>query len=278
MNSSNQRSTTRHADTIERLTNLLQADEDVVTLALYGSALEPERLDLWSDVDAFIVVQDDAMARFFPSTDWLAPLGTPFAKEQFAGEPTRTTRICFEDLRKLDLVLTTRSEAQRIDTWSQVPFVEGARICFSRDQEITQRLNRRFPRPTYAPMTHQAFEALADAFWFRAMVAVSKVARDDLVIALHLALSLLQDGCLLAMLLRDRAEGTTVHRTGGMANEIVATFTETAQPPTADGILNLIVASGRIFDRLAGIWSTAYRPKMAPLSAAVARARAERDR
>jgi len=276
MDSSNQKSTTWHADTIERLTNLLQADEDVVALVLYGSALEPDRLDSWSDVDAFIVVRDDAMARFFPSTDWLTPLGTLFAKEQFAGEPTRTTRVCFEDLRKLDLVFTTLSEAQRIDTWSHVPFVEGASTCFSRDQGITQKLTRSFPRPAYAPMTREAFEALADAFWFRTMVAVSKVAREDLVIAFHLALGLLQDGCLLAMLLRDRAERTTVHKTGGIANEIVATFTETAQPPTVDGILNLIEASGRIFDRLAGEWSTAYRPRMAFISAAVARARSER--
>jgi predicted nucleotidyltransferase len=264
---------TWHASTLNRLTHLLAGDPDVAAVAVYGSALRPFDLDEWSDVDVLIIIRDGEMERFFPTTDWLQPLGEIFAKEQFAGAYTSTTRVGFEDLRKLDLVFTTESDLEMVDRWPHVSFAGGLRVLFSRSTEISDRLQGEFPSPPFAPPTDEVFTEMVDGFWFRAMVAVSKTARDDLVIALHLALGLLQDGCVLAMMLRDREEGTNVHRTGGMANEIVASFEDTAQPPTAEGILNLIRASGVIFDRLAARWSASYEPRMSWLEESIARAK-----
>lgn len=263
---------TWHASTLNRLTHLLAGDPDVVAVAAYGSVLCPLDLDEWSDVDVLIVIRDGETARFFPTTDWLQPLGDIFAKEQFAGEYAGTTRICFEDLRKLDLTITTESDLRMVDRWPHVSFAGGLQVLFSRSTEISERLDGEFPSPQFTPPTDQVFAEMVDGFWFRAMVAVSKVARDDLVIALHLALGLLQDGCVLAMMLRDREEGTNVHRTGGMANEIVASFENTAQPPTVEGILDLIKAGGVIFDNLAARWSTSCRPRMAWLEESIAHA------
>jgi predicted nucleotidyltransferase len=269
---------TWHIDTIRLLSQLLYADNDVIALALYGSALRPEDLDAWSDIDALIVVRNGTMSRFFPSTDWLEPLGGIFAREQYAGSDTNTTRLCFEDLRKLDLVFATASSLREIDAWPRVPFAGGLDIRFTRDPQLTRRLEQPFPAPHYTPPPAETFETLVSSFWFRAMVAVAKVARNDLVIGLHLALGLLQDACVLAMMLRDRAEGTDVHRTGGKANETVATFADVLRPATVEGVLDLIEASGRTFDHLAGEWSTEYQTRLIALSVAVARARAARGR
>ncbi len=267
-----QRAETWHASTLNRLTHHLAGDPDVIAVAVYGSVLRPQDLDEWSDIDVLIVLRDGESTRFFPTTDWLQPLGKVFAKERFAGEYASTTRVCFDDLRKLDLTFTTESDLRVIDQWPHVAFAQGLRVLFSRSTDVSERLAGRFPSAPFTPPTDRVFADMVDGFWFRAMVAVTKVARNDLVIALHLALGLLQDGCVLTMMLRDRAEGTNVHRTGGMSNEIVASFAGTAQPPTAEGILELIRASGAIFDRLAARWAQDYQPKIGPLQEAVQRA------
>ena len=48
---------------------------------------------------------------------------------------------------------------------------------------------------------NDAFEALTNGFWFKAIVAVQKVVRGDLLVALHLSLELAQECCVLAMML-----------------------------------------------------------------------------
>jgi hypothetical protein len=121
----------------------------------------------------------------------------------------------------------------------------------------------------------EQFTTLADGFWFRAVVAISKVVRGDRAIALHLALGLLQDACVLAMMLRDRATGTNHHRTGGMANDIVNTFPGAGLPPTAMGILDLVEGSARIFDRLAGSWNGSYASRFEVLLTALDLARTQ---
>lgn len=262
-----------HSSMTDALTHLLLADQDVVLLGVFGSAQRPGELDAWSDLDVLVVVRDKAMPRFYPSTTWLEPLGRLFAREQFDGDAASTTRVCFEDLRRLDLVIAAESSARRVNSWPQVAFANGIRVLFSRSAQIDACLAGPLRASAYTPPSAEQFARLADGFWFRAIVAIAKVARDDLVIGLHLALGLYQDCCVLTMMLRDRATGTGQHRTGGVANDSVATYSGTAQPPTAEGILNLVEATGRIFDRLALSWSESYRPRIEQLQAAVDLAR-----
>jgi predicted nucleotidyltransferase len=267
------RTPTWQASTISALTDLLHTDPGVIALAVFGSAMQPGAHDTWSDVDLLVVVGDDEMPRFYPATAWLEPLGRIFAREQSGSDFASTTRVCLEDLRRLDLVIATESSIRQVDTWPRVAFAGGVRVLFSRSPEIAACLSGPFESVAYSPPSQGQFDAMVDGFWFRAMVAIYKVVRSDLVIALHLALGLRQDGCVLAMMLRDRATGTNQHKTGGVANDIVATFADTDQPPTPSGILNLIEASGLIFDRLAQRWSKTYLPQMAVLQVAIEWAR-----
>lgn len=57
---------------------------------------------------------------------------------------------------------------------------------------------------------------------FLAALAVTKLGRGDRLIGTHLVLELMQACLVQAMLLRDRDEGTTVHRTGGPRDSLVA--------------------------------------------------------
>lgn len=256
------------------LVALLRPDEDVRAAALSGSCAQPQaEKDVWSDVDVLVVVREHALGRFFPDITWLQPLGEVYAYEQNSNELTCTTRICFKDFRRLDMVLTTEPALGRIDTWGMVSFWKGTRTLFSRSPLVNGLLARKFAEPSPPLISPEQFQAMANHFWFKAALAVTKVARDDLLLALHLALDLVRDCCVLGMLLRDRAEGTSHHRHGGMGNEFVARLRPTGRPFDAAGLLDMVEQSGISFDKLAAQWSTGYRENRQPLLAAINRAR-----
>lgn len=106
---------------------------------------------------------------------------------------------------------------------------------------------------------------MVNRFWAKSLVAVYKVARSDLLVALHLALDLVRDCCVLEMMLRDRTEGTAHHREGGIGIRLVAQLRDTEQPYTASGILEIVEQSGLAFDELARQWSDNYRERRHPL-------------
>lgn len=259
---------------IQNLVALLQPDEDVRAVALSGScSLSPTERDVWSDVDLLIVVNEHALRRYFPALDWLQEFGEIYAYEQNNNPLTSTTRVCFSDFRRLDIVLTTESALEQIDSWSFVSFWNGAHSLFSRSTLVDAILARSFEPPKPSPLSAAAFRAMANRFWFKAALAVTKVVRDDLLIALHLALDLVRDCCVLAMLLRDRAAGTNYHRHGGIGNDFVAELQPANGSYEAVGILDIIEQSGIKFDSFAAQWAGEYLENRQPLLAAINRAR-----
>ncbi len=263
-------------DTLRQLTELLRPREDVKALFLFGSSAESRQRfqDVWSDIDAVIVISDGAMDRYYPATDWLRPLGEIYAFDQSAnGVHYSVTRICYTDFRRIDLIVTTESSFSRIDEWPSIPFWQGAQVLFSRSAAVDGVLAKTFERPELRLITPEQLESMANSFRFKGMLSVNKVMRGDLLIALHLALEMVQDCCVLAMLLRDRAEGTSHHRTGGVGNLAVAELDAVRQPYTAAGILATLESCAVMFDRLASQWSDRYRESRHPLIAWIEHAR-----
>lgn len=119
---------------------------------------------------------------------------------------------------------------------------------------------RQFPQK-FAPAAEERFLELARNFRFKSMQAVYKVVRNDLLIALHLALDLIRDCCVLEMMLQDRETGTNIHKHGGIGNPFVAEVEVSQKPFTAIGILDSITASNEIFENLACEWSKDYQEK-----------------
>lgn len=256
-----------HETTVQRLTALLQPNPDVLALAVFGSYLEPQTLlDIWSDLDLLLVVKDGALDRFYPTVSWLIPLGRIYAYEQSSNAFQHTTRLCFEDLRRIDLVIATESGLTRDGDWSRLPFWKKVKVLFSRSAQIDKALSATCKQPELSLVSPEQFQTMASHFWFKGVIAVHKVARSDLLIALHLALDMVRDCCVLGMMLRDRAEGTNHHRDGGIGNRFVAKLESSIrQPPTASGILTMIEESSAVFDDLAAHWSDAYRERRHPL-------------
>lgn len=264
-----------HEAAVQDLTALLQADPDVLALAVFGSYLQPQiLLDIWSDLDVVLVVKAEALERFYPTVDWLTPLGTVYAYEQSSNAFRHTTRLCFEDLRRIDLVIATESGLHRVEDWSRLPFWKNIKILFSRSAQIDRILSETFEQPKLSLPSPERFQTMANRFWFKAVAAVHKVARNDLLIALHLAVDMVRDCCVLGMMLRDRAEGTNYHRDGGIGNRFAAKLESSIQqPPTASGILNMIEESSAVFDDLAAQWSDVYRESRHPLLTWIRQAR-----
>lgn len=257
------------------LVSHFEPNDDVLGLLLFGSLSEPEfQPDDWSDIDILLVLREGIMDRFFPTVEWLASFGDLYTYSQSADEFKCTTRVVFVDLRRVDFVITTEGKLAQIEQWSSVPFSCGARVLFSRSkilEEIARRQLVQHPPPT---ATEEQFLELARNFRFKSTLAVYKVARHDLLIAVHLAQDLIRDCCVLGMLLRDRATGTRIHKQGGIGNQIVAQLEGTQQPFTPAGILESIRASSEVFERLALEWSSSYQENRQVLLDWIERAKA----
>jgi len=258
----------RKENTIQDLIALLQPNQNVRAVYLFGSCAcsgARAQRDVWSDVDVLVIVDEQAMGDFYPTVDWLESLGELHAYEQNGSEFTNTTRVCFTDFRRIDFVFTTESALEQVEAWPLVAFWKGTRLLFSRSSLVDEILARPFERPKPPVISSEQFQTMVNHFWFKGQVAITKVVRNDLLIALHLALEMVQDCCVLGMLLRDRSEGTSHHREGGAGNLVVDQLQATRFPYTAVGILDGIEQASITFDSLASQWSDDYRAHRHPL-------------
>jgi predicted nucleotidyltransferase len=257
---------------LQELVRHLEPDPDVRAVAVFGSAALSAP-DLWSDIDLLLVVAEEARDRFHPALDWLKPLGELYTWDQSAHSLAATTRACFTDFRRIDVVIATEAALEQIEQWPRVPFWRGARLLFSRSPGAERVLAQSFSPPQAGLMTAAQFQTMVNAFWFKGMLALTKIMRDDRLIALHLALEMVQECAVLGMLLRDHAEGTDHHRHGGQGNEVAALLESTRHPHTAAGLLDTLEQTAIAFDQLAARWSDAYQAQRGPLLSWIAMAR-----
>ena len=248
------------ADLLGKLVSYFEPNQDVLGLLLFGSYSGGENhYDHWSDIDLLVVVKNEKLESFFPTIEWIKPLGGLYTYDQSSDEFKYTTRACFEDFCRVDFVMTTEEKLAKIDEWSSVPFAADARILFSRSRVVAEvsrsgNLQRQLP-----PVTDDQFLEMVRKFRFKSMLAVYKVVRNDLLIALHLSLDLIRDCSVLGMMLRDRRMGTNIHKEGGEGNQLVAQLQITRKPFTTLGILDSIKESNQAFERLADEWSSDYQ-------------------
>lgn len=240
-------------DAVERLVALLEPDPDVVGLALGGSLVRaPENQDAWSDVDALVIVRDASFARFFPGLDWIRPLGRILGYEQHPKPGGYgTLRVCFVDFRRFDLIIMPEGLLAQQEALQQTALAwRRRRTIFYRatvPESVLDDTPADFIPP---PVPPDRFDTLVNAFWFKGVVAIAKVARGDLLVALHLALDLTRECLVLAMMLRDRE--------GGEWDRVVEQINSTRQPHTSQGILDSLEESAATFDWLAVVWSPEY--------------------
>jgi hypothetical protein len=252
------------SELIEELRTLLEPDDDVRALVLFGSSAAPELRDELSDVDVMLVAREGAGGRFFPDRAWFGALGNVFAWEQSARERSGAHRVYFTDGRRLDVVVVEEPVVADVEHWPQHPFRAARRTIFSRSPAADRAVATVYERVPAGPPSAEQFAARANAFWFEAPLAAHKAARGDLLIAAHLQLGLVRSCMELAMILRDRAAGTRHHRKGAPTD---AAFLAQAQAllahdMTGKAVIGAVAAVAQLFDDLAQQWDAAYERQL----------------
>lgn len=252
---------------IRQLSQHFEQVAEAQAFVLTGSlAAEDGPADVWSDVDAKVILAEEAVARYYESTAWLAPFGRIIGLERHEHPLTKTLRVCLADFRRFDLTFIAAESLQTPAVWDHNPIPAPYAILWSRLPELKAQISA-LPAPAaYQDPPAEQIAAMADAFYFKAAVAITKVVRKDWLIGAHLALDLAQDALILQMIRRDRKKRTTVHRTGGWGNEIVERVAWGDWQSAGDSILALIQRSCEIFDELAADLDPTYPPR-APLLA-----------
>ncbi len=148
-------------DTIQQLHDLLCVDPDVIALAIVGSGTHAG-LDAWSDIDALLVIQSTALERFYPTLAWLEPLGRVYAVDQHRDASRAVSRVWFDDMRLVDVVITTESALQRDARWSQLPDGGGSRVLFSRTPALKRLLPALGATPPSPDTPNEAFQSLVN--------------------------------------------------------------------------------------------------------------------
>lgn len=246
--------------TLAEIRALLEPDDEVVALVMFGSLCgPPEQIDWWSDIDVMLVAKDGARERFFSSLVWLATLGGLYTWERSSYERSGAIRAMFTDLRRIDVVVVEEHVVADIANWKNQPLRGPRHAIFSRSPAVDDAIASMPETPPPAtPATPEEFEEMCRGFWFGAHIALKKAVRGDLLIAAHLALGLVRECMVLSMLLRDRDAGTRYHRHGGTGNESVSALSPASRPFTFDGIVGTIEHAARSFDELAAAWSGTY--------------------
>lgn len=251
---------------VEQIDSFMKLSPNVLAMIQYGSAIDQRGLfDVWSDIDLLIVLKDGTLGEFFPSIEWTKPFGNLLAFEQYQNANNVLIRTCFNDLSRIDFVFTTESALLNIHDWGTTYLWKPPIIRFSKSSIVTKTLMQTVPCPQPPLISPEQFTDMINHFWFRAATAVTKVVRNDLLIALHLALESVQDCCVLEMLHRDRREGTNHHRSGGTGNILVTKLQANQLPYTNVGILDTIANCCMLFDTLAKQWTDTYYERSQPI-------------
>ena len=150
-------------------------------------------------------------------------------------------------------MITTRSKIIQ-----EKPFWTKQKLVFSNSDEISQILEEKALTTILDNTNDYDLEKLINEYWYISFTAVTKVMRNDLLIALHLSLDLFRLCLVLTMWLRDKESGTYIHRTGGIRNETIEKMDIQLDNITGQGILTLIEQCGKEFDTLALEWSSEY--------------------
>jgi hypothetical protein len=182
----------------------------------------------------------------------------------------------------MDIVFVPESALDDFCSWLNQPIqrqfqVLFARIPFPETRPQTEPNANAWINPSdnqlHAISNDFWFKGISNDFWFKGILGVYKVVRNDLLIALHLALDLIRDCLVLRMMLRDRAKGTNHHRIGDFGNQELQTLKIPSPEFSSAGILTSIGYSGEIFDQLAKELSKEHIEGQFLLQEAIQRAR-----
>ena len=123
--------------TLEQLSRHFAAEPDARAFVLTGSlATADVEPDFWSDIDAKIVLADQAIDRYSTSLTWLQPFGQLLGVERHTGLSSKTLCVCLEGFKRFDLVFIPESALQSLTAEDEPLFRQPCTILWSRLPEL----------------------------------------------------------------------------------------------------------------------------------------------
>ena len=254
------------------LAEIFRRDAGARALVWYGS-WAMGTADDWSDIDALVVLDEEAIARYHPGREWLGFLGEPVAARSYGNGWVWVHRTVFTGFRRADVVMTTEANLERVGEWPFLGFArsERRRVEFSRSSVVDRVLTGDLAPPRAHYGSDGDLRRMAERVVFGAVLAIERAVRGDGLIAGERALEIARETLLLAIVLRDREAGTTHHPHGGAGDAEVLT----SLPPVRVGVeaLDSVEAGLARFERMMLLADPGYVPKGPALAGAFAAAR-----
>jgi len=196
--------------------NFLSEFLNVERMTLKGSVLDPNLLDIYSDVDMEIHLLESAELDIAVLIAELCQQFNPvFGYEAHYQDDCAVLRICFENGQRFDLTIFCNS-VKKIGINS---FATG-------------------------------IDVMANQFWFASSMVLTKLGRKDYLIASHLTLGLCQTVIVIQMMLRDNEKCTNIHRFGDAEDVPVLESLMLGKGGTRGKILEILFYAVKCMDEI----------------------------
>lgn len=176
-------------------------------IVLRGSQQTDDKVDLWSDTDLLIVLNEGVLVNEQDIIGAINAIGFVIGSELYRYNEQsllyRTAIAIESSIQLLDMQCCSYEEWILTES--------------HKDQDSTiiygdLNLNERIPS---SPAESYSFDSYqSNNTWFKYFYAIKKFARNDNLIGLHLLLDLIRDYLVVGMIERDITHGTNVHRFG----------------------------------------------------------------
>ena len=203
-------------EVVERVKALMEKEPACGAMIVAGSTVNlPDQVDRWSDVDILLVMADEAVERYYTSTDWFVPKDGIFSLGRFEYPYLKLLEICLTGFRLVEIGVIPESAMRSPPAeWDTNPFTRQCQVVFSRLSDIDELMARVATVPDPERGDREKMIILnSDAFWAKAVIVVKKAARGNLLIATSIALQMARHLIYLKMMLQRDHEGGGYHRT-----------------------------------------------------------------
>jgi len=197
---------------IRKITDYFKQLRNIKTVLLKGSVIENNQ-DYWSDIDLVIIFDN------LPNDiGWINKYKKIFTYFCSISLLKQVFRIIFEDFSRVDLILTTEDTLYSNTIFRNEILNDKIKLLYSQKVFIFSNL---YNNLSYKALNTKVSEKFINEFWFKAVLIIIKLKRDDLLISSHLLLDLYRDYLIVLMKIRDSDLNTNHHRFWGKYNESV---------------------------------------------------------
>ena len=205
-----------HVKATKALTDFMQNTLAIEKINFTGSILDQNSLDIFSDVDMEIFLQENSDFNIKKYIQILSEEFSIFGYEIISHENHDLLRVCFETGWRFDISLFYKKK-------------ESLQV-----ENFTDKI-----------------ACVINQFWFMSFMILVKFGRNDFLVATHLALELCQLIIVIQMLLRDNTKKTNVHRFGNKENVpiFVSLLSINNNDSLSDSILNVLFLAAEYMDK-----------------------------